>query len=65
MKILSREPLSDDDLKKIEMILQESNCPHESLKNTFLRYSGIFDDVITFDGVNPIDFVEEGKLWKS
>ena len=58
LTILSREPISDEDKKKIEQILVESNCPHESLANTFERYSGIFGDVITFDGINPKDYVE-------
>ena len=58
MKILSREPISDEDKKKIKQILVESNCPHESLTNTFERYSGIFGDVITFDDINPKDYVE-------
>lgn len=58
MYVLSREPLSDGDVKKIEQILVESNCPHESFTNTFERYTGIVDDAITFDGVNPRDYVK-------
>lgn len=58
MVILSREPLTEEDKQKISDILRESNCPHESLMNTFPRYSGIYDNVITFDGVNPFDYVE-------
>jgi len=51
MTILSREPVSDEDQKKIEDIFHESNCPHESLKNTFERYSGLIGDIVIFDGV--------------
>lgn len=58
MTILSREPISDEDKKKIEQILIESNCPHESLTNTFENYTGIVGDVITFDGINPKDYAE-------
>ena len=59
MKVLSMEKLSDEDLKKIEDILRESNCPHESLTNTFENYSGIFGDVIAFDGLDPKKYYEE------
>lgn len=51
MTILSREPVSDEDQRKIEDIFRESQCPHESLKNTFERYSGLIGDIIIFDDV--------------
>ena len=55
MHIFSREPLTKEDLQKIEDILRESNCPHESLTNTFPNYSGISGDEIFFDGITPQD----------
>ena len=61
MTIFSREPISEEDRKKIDDILRESNCPHESLTKTFERYSGIIDDVITFDGLSPSDYIERRK----
>ena len=62
MYIFSREPLSEEDVKKIDEILRESNCPNESLTNTFDRYSGILDNVITFDGLSPSDCIERLKI---
>ena len=59
MVIVSREPLSGEDLKKIEDILRESNCPHESFTNTFPNYTGIYGDKIVFDDISPDDFKEE------
>ena len=55
MTILSREPVSDEDQKKIEDIFRESKCPHESLSKTFERYSGMLGDIIIFDGVQLAD----------
>ena len=59
MIILSREPVSEDDMKRIEEILRDSNCPRKTLEKTFDRFSGIYDTVIAFDGVNPLDYVTE------
>ena len=56
MTVYSLEPISAEDMKKIEDILRESRCPHESLTKTFPRYSGMLDDIITFDGLNPKDY---------
>lgn len=58
MTILSLHEMSEDDLKKIEDILRESNCPHESLTNTFPNYTGIFGTVIAFDGLDPKKYVD-------
>ena len=55
LTILSREPVSDEDQKKIEDIFRESKCPHESLSKTFERYSGMLGDIIIFDGVQLAD----------
>lgn len=51
MTILSRKPVSHEEQKMIEDIFRESKCPHESLKNTFERYSGLIGDIIIFDDV--------------
>ena len=63
MTILSRKPLSNTEYKKVEDILRESNCPFESLKNTFKNFSGlignvvVFDD-LTFDEIKRFDYAE-------
>lgn len=59
MTILSLHEMSEDDIKKIEDILRESNCPHESLTNTFPNYTGIFGTVIAFDGLDPKKYVDD------
>ena len=55
LTILSREPVSDEDQRKVEDIFRESKCPHESLSKTFERYSGMLGDIIIFDGVQLAD----------
>ena len=63
MTILSRKPLSNAECRKVEDILRESNCPFESLKNTFKNFSGlignvvVFDD-LTFDDIRRFDYEE-------
>ena len=59
MTILSREPVSDEDQRKIEDIFRESKCPHESLSKTFERYSGMIGNVIVFDGVQLTDLKDD------
>lgn len=55
MTILSSEPISDEDQRKIADILHESQCPHESLRNTFPRYTGLLGDIVIFDDVSLDD----------
>ena len=59
MTILSREPVSAEDQKKIEDIFRESKCPHESLSKTFERYSGMIGSVVIFDGVQLAELKED------
>ena len=61
MIIISKRPLLPHDINQIKQILNESICPHESLHNTFDRYSGIEDDKIFFDGTKNLypDFAEK------
>lgn len=59
MTILSREPVSDEDQKKIEDIFRESKCPHESLSKTFERYSGMIGNVIIFDNVELAELKDD------
>lgn len=48
--VCSNYSLSSEEREKIKGIMQESECPNESLKNTFPeRYKGIDEDVINFD----------------
>lgn len=56
MKVISKQPLSEDVLQKIESIFRESNCPNESLSKTFENYSGMMGVVIFFDGVTFGDY---------
>ena len=35
MRVKSITQLSDNELRKIQSIMQESRCPHESLRATF------------------------------
>ena len=57
MTILSSEPISDEDQRKIADIFHESQCPHESLRNTFPRYTGLLGDIVIFDDV-PLDDIK-------
>ena len=58
MKIISKQPLADEDISKIEQIFRESQCPHESLRNTFPdRYNGLLGDLIFFDGITREDIL--------
>ena len=59
MTILSREPVSDEDQRKIEDIFHESECPHESLSKTFERYSGMIGNIIIFDDVQLADIKDD------
>lgn len=59
MTILSREPVSAEDQKKIEDIFRESKCPHESLSKTFERYSGMIGSVIIFDNVELAELKDD------
>lgn len=59
MTILSRDPVSDEDQKKIEDIFRESKCPHESLSKTFERYTGMIGSVVIFDGVQLAELKED------
>ncbi len=59
MTILSREPVSEEDQRKVEDIFRESKCPHESLSKTFERYSGLIGNVVIFDGVQLAELKEE------
>lgn len=59
MTILSREPVSEEDQRKVEDILRESKCPHESLSKTFERYSGMIGNVVIFDGVQLAELKED------
>lgn len=56
MKVISKQPLSEDALQKIESIFRESNCPHESLSKTFENYSGMTGGMIFFDDVTFGDY---------
>ena len=49
MIILSLNPLTEQQIQQVKEILTKSNCPNESLKNTFERYSGLIDGKIFFD----------------
>ena len=50
MRLVYRKPISELDLLKIEQIFRESQCPHESLRNTFPdRYNCVLGDLIFFD----------------
>ena len=54
MKILiySKNPLTEVEQNKIKGIIAESQCPNESLKNTFNRFSFMQgDSFIYFDDV--------------
>lgn len=54
MKILvySRTQLNDVEQNKIKGIFKESECPNESLKNTFNRFAFMQgDSIIYFDDV--------------
>lgn len=54
MKILvySRNQLAELDKKRIQEIFIQSNCPNESLKNTFKRFSFMQGEyVIYFDDI--------------
>ena len=64
MTILSREPLTDLERRQVEDILRESQCPHESLRETFPRYSGMLGNIITFDGVSLKDFLVRQPIKK-
>lgn len=64
MTILSREPLTDLERRQVEDILRESQCPHESLRETFPRYSGMLGSIITFDGVSLKDFLVRQPIKK-
>lgn len=55
MTILSAEPVSPEDQRKIDDIFHESQCPHESLRNTFPRYTGLLGDIVIFDDVSLDD----------
>ena len=59
MKVISKQPLSEDALQKIESIFRESKCPHESLSKTFERYSGMIGSVVIFDGVQLAELKED------
>ena len=48
-KILSASRLTDETLGQIITILKQSQCPNESLKNSFARYRGIDGGEIYFD----------------
>lgn len=56
MKVISKQPLSEDALQKIESIFRESQCPNESLSKTFENYSGMTGGVIFFDGATFGDY---------
>ena len=49
MKILSNAPLSEETIQKIKKIFEESDCPNETLKNTF-------GDKVFYDGRDTIIF---------
>lgn len=66
MKILvySRNQLAELDKKRIQEIFIQSNCPNESLKNTFKRFSfmqgnnNIYFDDITMQNRNKAIITE-------
>lgn len=63
MTIISRKPLNEEQLNQIEQILRESECPHESLRNTFPeRYGGLIGNLIFFDDATPQDFSIKEEL---
>ena len=49
MLILSRQPLTQNEIKQVKDILHQSKCPNESLRSTFERFTGLFDGKIFFD----------------
>lgn len=49
MLIVTITPLSVGDLEKIKDILLQSNCPNESLRNTFDNFTAINNKEIVFD----------------
>lgn len=58
MTIITREPLTKEDQQKIADIRRESNCPHESLRNTFPdRYNGLIGNFLIFDDADPKDYL--------
>jgi len=60
MTIITREPLTKEEQKKIADIWRESECPHESLRNTFPdRYSGLIGDLVIFDDADPEEVIRE------
>ena len=64
MKVISKQPLSEDARQKIESIFRESKCPHESLTKTFPNYSGTTGGVLFFDDVTFGDYAR-GEVFVS
>lgn len=61
MLILSRRPLTQNELNQVKDILQQSRCPNESLSNTFDRFTGLVDGKIFFDDAQS-DFNDLASL---
>ena len=57
VNVYAKYELSYDDLQKITDIRRESQCPNESLKNTFERFAGTdADGNIYFDAWNTQEY---------
>lgn len=54
MIILSLNPVSQVEIQQVKDIFQESNCPYESLKNSFDRFSGFSKGKIFFDNAQSV-----------
>lgn len=61
MRIKSIVPLSDSELRRIQGILKESNCPNESLRATFPSgYHHIDEETgIIYFGAHSHDYTYE------
>ena len=49
MTIISRQPLTDNEIAQVKNILAKSHCPNESLKNSFARFTALVEENIYFD----------------
>lgn len=61
MRIKSIVPLSDSELRRIQGILKESNCPNESLRATFPETYQRIDEEngVIYFGVHSHDYTYE------
>ncbi len=58
--VTQNQKLSDEDKQKIKDIFAQSNCPNESLVNTFPSFNCIRDNVLYFCDVDaPCKITED------